>query len=80
MTMGEARAVVERFYDAFDRKDPAWKEMVAPDVRFRAPLEQAASAEEFRELTERFLQFHKTTRVRARFEDGTRCPRSSSST
>jgi ketosteroid isomerase-like protein len=69
-TMGQARDVVERFYDAFDRKDPAWKDMVSADVRFQAPLEQATNAGEFRELTERFLQFHKATRVRARFEDG----------
>jgi ketosteroid isomerase-like protein len=70
MTMGQARDVVERFYDAFDRKDPAWKHMVSPDVRFQAPLEQATNAEEFRAITDRFLQFHKATRVRARFEDG----------
>jgi ketosteroid isomerase-like protein len=70
MAMGQAREVVERFWDAFDRKDPAWKEMVASDVRFDAPLEQATNAEEFRVITERFLQFHKGTRLRARFEDG----------
>jgi ketosteroid isomerase-like protein len=68
--MGQARDVVERYYEAFDRKDPAWREMVTPDVRFDGPLQQAATAEEFRELTEQFLQFHKATRLRARFEDG----------
>ena len=68
--MGSARDVVERYYDAFDRKDPVWKDMVSSDVRFQAPLEQATNAEEFREITERFLQFHESTRVRARFEDG----------
>jgi ketosteroid isomerase-like protein len=68
--MGQARDVIERYYEAFDRKDPAWKEMVAADVRFVAPLKQAANADNFRQLTEEFLQFHKATRVRARFEDG----------
>lgn len=68
--MGQAREVVERFYEALDRKDPVWQEMVAPDVRFEGPLQRATNAEDFREITEQFLQFHKGTRVRARFEDG----------
>lgn len=68
--MGEAREVIERFYDAFDRKDPAWKELVAPDVRFVGPLQSANGAGEFAQITEMFLQFHKATRLVARFEDG----------
>lgn len=67
--MGNAKAVVERYYEAFDRKDPAWKELVAPDVRFEGPIQRASSFEEFRDITEMFLQFHKQTRVIARFED-----------
>ncbi len=70
--MGKAREVVERYYDAFDRKDPAWKELVAPDVRFAGPLQSAEGSEQFNELTEMFLQFHKATQVVARFEDGNR--------
>ncbi|MCA1832408.1 MAG: nuclear transport factor 2 family protein [Actinomycetota bacterium] len=70
--MGTARDVVERYYDAFDRKDPAWKELVASDVRFEGPLQQASGSEEFSAITEMFLGFHKTTRVVARFEDGDR--------
>lgn len=68
--MGNAREIVERYYDAFDRKDPAWKQLVAPNVRFAGPLQSAAGSQEFNEITERFLQFHKATRVVARFEDG----------
>jgi ketosteroid isomerase-like protein len=68
--MGQARDVVERFYQAFDSKDSAYKALVAPDVRFEAPLQRAANAEDFAELTDQFLQFHRATRVRARFEDG----------
>jgi ketosteroid isomerase-like protein len=68
--MGQARDVVERYYEAFDRKDPAWKDLLAPDVQFVGPLERAGNAEELRQLTERFLPFHKATRVRVRFEDG----------
>jgi ketosteroid isomerase-like protein len=70
LVMGQAREVVERFYEAFDRKDPAWQEMVASDVRFEGPLQHATNADEFREITGQFLQFHKATRLRARFEDG----------
>jgi ketosteroid isomerase-like protein len=68
--MGSARDVVERYYDAFDRKDPAWKDLIAPDVRFEGPIQHAAGVEEFSGITEMFLQFHKATRVVARFEDG----------
>lgn len=68
--MGTARDVVERYYDAFDRKDPSWKKHVAPDVRFEGPLQRAHGAGEFNQITEMFLQFHKATRVIARFEDG----------
>lgn len=68
--MGQARDVVERFYKAFDSKDPAWKDMLTPDVHFTAPLQRASNAEELTEITEQFLQFHTATRVRARFEDG----------
>ena len=70
--MGKAREVVERYYDAFDRKDPAWKELLAPDVRFAGPLQSADGAEQFNQLTEMFLQFHRNTKVVARFEDGDR--------
>ena len=70
--MGEAREVIERYYDAFDRKDPAWKNLVAPDVRFAGPLQSAVGAEQFGEITEMFLAVHKSTRVVARFEDGPR--------
>ena len=70
--MGEAREAVERYYQAFDGKDPVWKEMITPDVRFTGLLQQAANADEFVQLTEQFLQFHKATRVRARFEEGDR--------
>lgn len=70
--MGKARDVVERYYGAFDRKDPTWKELVAPDVRFAGPLQSASGSEQFNEITEKFLQFHKATRVVARFEDGNR--------
>jgi ketosteroid isomerase-like protein len=70
--MGDARDVIERYYDAFGRKDPAWKELVAPDVRFAGPLQSAAGSKQFNEITEMFLQFHKATRVVARFEDGNR--------
>lgn len=68
--MEAARDVVERYYDAFDRKDPAWKNLVAPDVRFEGPLQRASGSREFNEITEMFLQFHKGTRVLARFADG----------
>lgn len=68
--MGRARNVVERYYEAFDRKDPLWKDLVAPDVRFVGPLQQASGAQEFSDITEMFLRFHKATRVVARFEDG----------
>jgi len=30
--MAQARDVVERYYRAFDSKDPAWKDMITPDV------------------------------------------------
>ena len=68
--MGKARDVIERYYEAFDRKDPAWKELVAPDVRFEGPLQSAYGSAEFQEITETFLRFHKGTRVLARFEQG----------
>ncbi len=68
--MGQAREVVERYYEAFNGKDPAWKELVGSEVRFEGPLQHATNAEEFIQITEQFLQFHKRTRVRARFEDG----------
>lgn len=68
--MGKARNVIERYYEAFDRKDPAWKAMVARDVRFEGPLQAASGSQEFNEITEMFLQFHRATRVVARFEDG----------
>lgn len=67
--MGAAREVVERYYEAFDRKDPAWKKLVAPDVRFEGPLQRASGSKEFAAITEMFLQFHKRTDVIARFED-----------
>ena len=70
--MGKARDVVERYYDALDRKDPAWKELVASDVRFEGPLQSADGSKQFNQITEMFLQFHKATRVVARFEDGDR--------
>lgn len=70
--MGNARDVVERYYEAFDRKDPAWKQLVAPDVRFEGPIQTASSVDEFSEITEMFLQFHKRTRVIARFENDRR--------
>lgn len=70
--MGKARNVVERYYEAFDRKDPGWKELVAPHVRFEGPLQRASGSEEFGTITEMFLQFHRATRVIARFEDGPR--------
>lgn len=67
--MGKTRDVVERYYEAFDRKDPAWKQLVASDVRFEGPLQKASGLGEFSDITEMFLQFHKRTRVIARFED-----------
>ena len=70
--MGEARTVVEQYYNAFDRKDPAWKDLVSPDVRFEGPLQRATGSEEFNGITEMFLQFHRSTRVIARFEEGSR--------
>lgn len=70
--MGKARDVVERYYEAFDRKDPAWKDLVADGVQFEGPLQNAAGAEEFNQLTDMFLEFHKATRVLARFENGSR--------
>lgn len=70
--MGKAREIIERYYDAFDRKDPAWKQLVATDVRFEAPLQHASGSEEFNKITEMFLGFHKATRVVARFEEGDR--------
>lgn len=68
--METARDVVERYYDAFDRKDPAWKALVSPDVRFEGPLQKANGSREFNEITEMFLRFHKATRVLARFDEG----------
>jgi ketosteroid isomerase-like protein len=68
--MGTAQQVVERYYEAFDRKDSRWKDLVARDVRFEGPLQKAAGSDEFNAITEMFLQFHKATRVVARFENG----------
>jgi ketosteroid isomerase-like protein len=68
--MGKARDIVERYYKAFDRKDPSWKDLVSPDVRFEGPLDRAHGAEAFNRITEMFLECHKATRVVARFEDG----------
>lgn len=70
--MGKARETIENYYAAFDRKDPAWKDLVAADVRFEGPLQAASGSKEFTQITEMFLQFHKATRVVARFEDGPR--------
>ena len=70
--MGKARQVVERYYEAFDRKDPAWKNLVSSDVHFEGPLQSASGSEQFVGITEMFLQFHKGTTVVARFEDGDR--------
>lgn len=68
--MGKAREVVERYYDAFDRKDPTWKALVGPAVRFEGPLQRANGSDEFVGITEMFLDFHQATRVLARFESG----------
>lgn len=68
--MGQALDVVERYYKAFDRKEPGWRRLVSDDVSFVGPVQRASGIKEFVALTEQFLQFHKGTRVVRRFEDG----------
>ena len=68
--MGQALEVVKRYYEAFDRKDPGWRQLVADDVSFIGPVQRAAGAGEFCALTEQFLQFRKETWVLRRFVDG----------
>jgi len=53
--MGQALEVVKRYYAAFDRKAPDWRQLVTDDVSFVGPLQRASGATEFSALTEQFL-------------------------
>jgi len=62
--------IVKKYYEAFDTHGAGWRELVADDVRFDAPIQKATGKTEFVALTEQFLQFHKQTRLLERFERG----------
>ena len=68
--MGKALDVVKAYYDAFDKHEKSWQELVADNISFEGPLQRASDKIEFVDLTEQFLQFHKQTRLLKRFEDG----------
>jgi ketosteroid isomerase-like protein len=69
--MAQALDVVNRFYDATDRRRadelPA---LVAEDVSFAGPLMQAAGAREYVAMNEQLLGFHAGTRMLRQFEEG----------
>src|SRR5919198_504087 len=69
--MAQALDVVNRFYDATDRRRadelPA---LVAEDVTFAGPLMQASGAGEYVAMNEQLLGFHAGTRMLRQFEDG----------
>ncbi len=60
---------MKRYYDAFDKHEKGWQELVADSISFDGPLQRASSKKEFVALTEQFLQFHTETRLLKRFED-----------
>ncbi|MDR0359103.1 MAG: nuclear transport factor 2 family protein [bacterium] len=69
--MAQALDVVNRFYDATDRRRadelPA---LVTEDVTFAGPLMQATGAEQYVAMNEQLLGFHAETRMLRQFEDG----------
>ena len=62
--------IVTRYYQAFDNHRDGWQELVADDIQFDAPIQQAKGKRDFVALTQQFLQFHKETRLLERFERG----------
>ena len=65
-----ARDVVERYYAAFDAHRDDWQDLVADDVVFDGPVQQARGKEEFVDLTAQFLSAHRGTRLLQRIADG----------
>jgi ketosteroid isomerase-like protein len=61
---------VKKYYEAFDAHGDGWRELVADDVRFDAPIQKATGKSEFVALTEQFLLYHRRTRLLERFERG----------
>ena len=70
--MGKALEIVNRFYDDLTNKNQTkgMEELIDTDVKFVGPLIQTSGAKQFIELNERFLPFHKNTRMLRQFEDG----------
>lgn len=69
--MGKALDTVNKFYDVTDnKKGKGMRELLADGMTFRGPLMQAGSADEYVAMSEKFLQFHKGTKMLKQFENG----------
>jgi len=69
--MGKALDVVNRFYDVTDnKKGKGMRGLLADGMSFTGPLMQAHSADEYVAMSEKFLQFHRSTRMLKQFENG----------
>src|SRR5262249_35323130 len=66
----DARDVVERYYAAFDAHHNGWQDLVTDDVVFEGPVQHARGKAEFLNLTARFLNAHRATRLLRRIADG----------
>lgn len=62
--------IVENYHKAFSRQAPEWQDMVTEDVKFEGPVAKASNKKEFVEMTQQFLQFHKSMTVLKRLADG----------
>jgi ketosteroid isomerase-like protein len=66
----QARDVIEQYYSAFDAHRDGWQDLVADDVVFDGPVQQARGKAEFVGLTGQFLYAHRETRLLGRMANG----------